>query len=154
VPAFGRHSLVQRATLHLDLQRVLDRAIERFDFQIVEGFRGKTAQNIAFAKGNSNLPWPQSNHNKWPSYGADIVPWPIDWSDKSRNLERFVMLQGVVWSCAFDLKIEVRIGIDWNRNLDMRDEKGLHDYPHVELFRPRILTPAEFATYPSMPDIV
>lgn len=151
MPAFGPHSLVQRATLHVDLRKVLDRAILRMDFQIVEGFRGKTLQNIAWAKGNSKKPWPFSNHNKWPALSADVAPWPIDWSNNQKSLERFVYLKGILWSCAFDVEIRVRDGIDWNRNQDMRDEHGLHDFPHIELFVPRELTAVELHDYPAMP---
>ena len=56
----------------------------------------------------------------------------IDWSDRRGAIERFVFMQGVVWACAERLGIPVRLGLDWNRNLDMRDET-FRDYPHVEL---------------------
>lgn len=134
MPKFSQASLAQRATLHHDLQRILDLAITRIDFVIVEGHRGEAAQNKAWAIGASKLQWPNGNHNKFPSTAADCAPYPIDWSDKQRALERFVFMQGVFYSCACELGIKVRLGIDWNRNNDMRDEIGLHDYPHIELY--------------------
>lgn len=134
MPKFGAESERQLATCEPDLQRVLRAAIEVMDFTVVEGHRGEAAQNAAYAKGASKLPWPLGNHNSLPSKAADIAPYPVDWSDEKKALERFVFLQGIVWACATRLGIQVRLGIDWNRNLDMRDEKGLHDYPHVELF--------------------
>lgn len=136
MPAFGAESLRQLSTCDPRLQAVLNEAVKYFDFTIVEGHRGEAAQNAAFAKGASKLPWPKGNHNHLPSRAADIAPYPIDWSDKSKALERFVFMQGVVWACAQRLGVPVRLGIDWNRNLDMRDEGSFRDYPHVELYEP------------------
>lgn len=132
--SFGAASEAQLATCHPDLVKVLREAIKYTNFSVVEGFRGEAAQNAAYAKGFSKLPWPLGNHNHNPSTAADIAPFPVDWSEKERSLERFVYLQGIVWACAGQLGIKIRQGIDWNRNQDMRDEHGLHDYPHVELY--------------------
>lgn len=134
MPIFSQASLKQLATCDKRLQKILNLAITRFDFVVVEGFRNKAAQDKAYATGASKLRWPYGNHNKNPSLAADCAPYPIDWSDKQRALERFVFMQGIFYSCACELGIPVRLGIDWNRNGDMRDEVGLHDYPHIELF--------------------
>lgn len=134
MPKFSKQSQEQLDTCHPLLQKLLKLAITRIDFVVVEGFRNKAKQDAAFAKGASKLRWPYGNHNKNPSIAADIAPYPIDWSDKQKSLERFVYLQGVIYSCACELGIPIRQGIDWNRNQDMRDEYGLHDYPHVELY--------------------
>lgn len=136
MPKFGSASQKQLATCHPDLQRVLNEAIQIVDFVVVEGHRGKEAQNAAFAKGLSKLPYPKGNHNALPSRAADIAPWPVDWSDNRKALERFVFMQGIVWACAHKLGIAIRWGGDWNRNLDMRDEGAFRDYPHVELYGP------------------
>lgn len=116
--------------------KIAREAILIFDFAVVEGFRGKVAQNAAFAKGASKLPWPLGNHNKSPSTAMDCAPFPVDWSDQSKAIERFVFMQGIFFAVSKKLGIPIRQGIDWNRNLDMRDERGLHDYPHIELFLP------------------
>lgn len=132
MPKFGTASLKQRATLHPRLQLVLDEAIKYFDFAIIEGHRGKAAQNAAYAKKLSQLPWPLGNHNSLPSRAADIAPFPVDWSEKEKPHLRFAFMMGVVWACAKTLGVKVRFGMDWNRNLDPRDENFL-DLPHVEL---------------------
>lgn len=132
MPTFGSASEAQLQTCHPHLQKVLREAIKYFDFSVVEGHRGKEAQNAAYAKGLSKVRWPNGNHNKSPSLAADIAPYPIDWSDKRGAIERFVFMQGVVWACAERLGIKIRLGLDWNRNLDMRDET-FRDYPHVEV---------------------
>ena len=129
---FSAASLKQRATLHPRLQLVFDEAIKYYDFAIIEGFRGKTLQNKAFATGKSKLPWPLGSHNKTPSKAADLAPFPIDWSDRSQALVRFGILAGVIKTCAERLKVRIRWGGDWNRNWDPRDETFL-DWGHFEL---------------------
>lgn len=139
MPKFGTASEAQLATIHPKLVQLLRLAIVRFDFSVIQGLRGKLAQEQAFALGNSREHWPNSKHNgRAPnynvSYAADCMPYPVDWSDRERNIERTVFMQGIFWSCSLELDIPIRQGIDWNRNQDMRDEPGLHDYPHIELY--------------------
>lgn len=132
MPSFGSASRAQLETCHPRLQRVLTEAIKYFDFTVVEGHRGKEAQNAAYAKGLSKLPWPLGNHNATPSNAADIAPYPVDWKEGEKPHLRFAFMMGVVWVCANQLGIKVRFGMDWNRNLDPRDETFI-DMPHVEL---------------------
>lgn len=132
MPKFSQASKAQVATCHPRLQLVLNAAIADFDFTVVEGHRGKEAQNKAFATGASQLPWPKGNHNALPSRAADLAPYPVDWSDKEKPHLRFAFMMGVVWAHAKRLGVKVRFGMDWNRNLDMRDENFL-DFGHVEL---------------------
>ena len=128
---FGKASLMHRATLHPKLQQVLDEAIKHVDFTIVEGFRGKDAQDAAFQAGLSKLPWPQGNHNAYPSRAADIAPWPVDWKEGERPHLRFAFLMGVVYACSKQLGIRLRFGMDWNQNFIV--DEGFVDLPHVEL---------------------
>ena len=132
MPTFGKSSEKQLATCHPELQRLLREAIKYIDFTVTEGFRGKEAQNAAYAKGFSQKKWPDGNHNKNPSLAADIAPYPVDWSDKTRSVARFAMVQGCILTCAKDLGIKVRLGIDFNGNGDIRDD-GFWDPPHVEI---------------------
>lgn len=135
MPRFGKESERQLKTCDARLQRVLREAIKYFDFVVVEGHRGKEAQNRAFAKGLSKVKWPNGNHNATPSRAADLAPYPIDWSDGTKPHLRFALMMGVVLVCANQLGVKVRFGMDWNRNLDPRDESFL-DLPHVELDEP------------------
>ena len=132
MPVFGTESKKQLATCHPRLRAVLEEAIKYTDFSIIEGHRGKVAQNTAYAKGLSKVKWPNGNHNSLPSKAADCAPYPIDWSDKTTALARFAFMSGVIFVSAKQLGVKVRFGWDWNRNLDPRDESFL-DWPHVEL---------------------
>jgi peptidoglycan L-alanyl-D-glutamate endopeptidase CwlK len=133
MPQFSKASLDQLATCHTDLQRLAHEMIRIFDFKVVEGHRNKTQQDEAVAAGNSKTAWPNSKHNSIPSLAFDLYPFPVDFSDSSKNLERFVYMHGIAESCAHQLGITIRHGIDWNQNQDMRDEKAFRDYPHIEL---------------------
>jgi peptidoglycan LD-endopeptidase CwlK len=132
MPKFGKESLIQLSTCDLRIQKVMTEAIKEFDFTVLEGHRGKEAQNAAYAKGNSKLRWPHGNHNSNPSRAVDIAPYPIDWSNKLAAQLRFAYLAGHVMSIARRLDIPLRWGGDWNRNQDPRDETFL-DLPHFEL---------------------
>lgn len=132
MPVFGSASRAQLATCHPRLQLVLNEAIKDFDFVVVEGHRDKEAQNKAYAKGLSQLPWPKGNHNATPSRAADLAPFPVDWAEGEKRHLRFAFMMGVVHAAARRLGVRVRFGMDWNRNLDMRDESFI-DMPHVEL---------------------
>lgn len=134
MPKFSRASEAQLATCHPDLQAVLRKAIEYVDFTVLEGHRGKEAQNAAFAKGLSKVRWPNGNHNKLPSEAADVAPYPVDWRDKTTSIARFAFISGAIYVAAQQLGIKIRFGWDWNRNLDPRDETFM-DWPHVELDR-------------------
>ena len=135
MPTFGQASEAQLATCDPRLQAVLREAIKHFDFTVIEGHRGKEAQEAAFAKGATQLHYPFGNHNAIPSRAADIMPYPIDWSDNTKAIARVAFMMGVVKVCADQLGVKVRFGMDWNRNLDPRDESFL-DWDHVELDEP------------------
>ena len=133
MPNFSQASLDQLKTCHQKLQLIANAAIKIFDFKVVEGFRDQADQHAAFLAGNSKLDWPNGNHNQNPSRAMDCYPWPVDFSDHPKNLERFVYMQGVFLATANSLGIKIRQGIDWNQNQDMRDEGSFRDYPHIEL---------------------
>lgn len=132
MPKFGSASEVQLATVDQRLVRVCREAIKYLDFTVIEGHRGKEAQNRAFAKGASKLPWPKGNHNAFPSRAVDLAPFPVDWSEGQLPHARFALLAGVMLTVSRQLGIPIRWGVDWNRNWDPRDESFL-DWGHFEL---------------------
>ncbi|KKK84706.1 hypothetical protein LCGC14_2780630 [marine sediment metagenome] len=121
--SFGRVSRKRLATCHSDLQLVMNKAIEIYDFTILCGNRDETAQNKAFDEGASKLQYPDSKHNSLPSTAVDIAPWPIDWLD----IDEFFYLAGIVMTVASQLNIELQ----WGGRF-----KSLKDCPHFELVNP------------------
>lgn len=130
MPKFGKRSLARRATVHEDLQAILDAVIPHFDFTILTGHRDKEAQNEAYATGHSGKQWPDSKHNTKPSIAVDIAPWPINWKDR----ERFTYLAGHMKQAAEMLGFELRWGGDWDRDTEVSDN-SFDDLVHFELVR-------------------
>jgi peptidoglycan L-alanyl-D-glutamate endopeptidase CwlK len=127
--SFGYGSLKQLDTIHPDLRKVLEEAIKTFDFTVICGHRGEAEQNRAVAEGKSQLKWPNSKHNSYPSRAADCAPYPIDWSEKEKA--RFLVMAGHIEAAAIRLGIKVRFGWDFNQN-HLNDD-NFKDLPHVEL---------------------
>lgn len=117
---FGKRSLENLSTCHPDLQKVLHRAIKKFDFSVIEGHRTKAKQEEYFQKGTSRRRWPNSKHNTKPSLAVDVVPWPIDWND----IERFKQMAEVILKAAKEEGVELTWGGNW---------KTFKDYPHFQL---------------------
>lgn len=132
MPSFSKASLAQLKTCHPDLQRVMAKVVETFDFTVLEGYRDRAAQEAAFAKGLSQKHFPYGEHNQKPSHAVDIAPYPIDWRDEPKAIQRFVYLAGFVMCTALELGVSLRWGGDWNENFDTRDEQ-FRDYGHFEI---------------------
>ena len=81
MPKFGKTSKERLALLDKDLRRVLEDAIQYYDFSVVCTYRGKEDQTAAYEEGRSQLEWPNSKHNKLPSLAVDIIPYPSGYSD-------------------------------------------------------------------------
>lgn len=131
MPKFGSRSTRILNTCHPDIILVAHRVIPKFDFSVLSGQRGQHEQNQLFNDGFSKTPYPQSKHNKVPSWGIDIAPYPIDWD----NIRRFVYLAGHWMQAAYDLAIGMRWGGDWGRsNLVVKPSgKVLRDWGHFEI---------------------
>jgi len=133
MPKFGKKSLERLDTCHKDIQTLMFWVIKTWDCTILEGHRGRQAQDKAVADGRSKTPWPKSLHNRFPSWAVDVAPYPIDWE----NRERFAMFVGFVLATALELKEQGKIkasfrsGMDWNKNGDPKDDGW--DAPHIEI---------------------
>lgn len=117
---FGKRSKQKLKTCDQRLQIILNKAIQIYDFSVLEGYRDKDTQNRYYKKGTSKLKYPKSKHNKIPSRAVDIAPWPIKWSD----LKRFRELVGIIKGIAHIYGIKITCGADWTK---------FRDYPHFQL---------------------
>jgi len=117
---FSKKSKEKLETCHVDLQRLFNEVVKTHDCTIIEGHRGKEAQNKAFKEGFSKVKWPNGNHNKLPSLAVDVMPYPIDWKD----LDRIKKFATFVMAKAESMGIKVTWGGNW---------KTLVDMPHWEL---------------------
>lgn len=150
MPRFGRVSLANRAELHPDLAKILDIAILKHDFSIVDGARTYAEQAKNVAKGVSktmnsrHLP----NSEGWAE-AADLLPYPFEgWGAVQKGLDaakradstlavvRFARLMGFVEGVAHAHGVVVRLGIDWDSD-SLVGEHSFLDFPHVELVSAR-----------------
>lgn len=136
MPKFGKGSLDKVATCHPDIQRVLNKAIKKYDFTVIYGYRSPEEQLALFKQGRelvkgkyvvvgktvTNLDGytKKSRHNSNPSEAVDVAPYPIDWN----NINKFKEMAIVIKEAAKEEGVDLVWGGDW---------KSFKDYPHFEL---------------------
>lgn len=125
---FSEQSKQKLESCHPELQRLFREVIKHYDCTVICGHRNQADQEEAFRTGTSTLRYPSSKHNSIPSLAVDVVPFPIDWKD----MKRFYHFVGFVRGLASQMGINVRSGLDWNGNMNFKDE-NFHDAPHFEL---------------------
>lgn len=119
-----------------DLVTFITEISKEIAFRVKEGHRGEKEQNAAYERGTSKLKFPNSKHNSIPSKAVDIEPIPIH-SDPKKSMYQFYFMIGYLTATAKYMyesgKItkQLRFGTDWNKNLDVTDEK-FTDLFHIE----------------------
>lgn len=117
---FTEKSAKRLALAHPDLQRLMNAAREKIEFEILDSQRGKLKQEEAFNTGHSKAHFGQSAHNWSPALALDIIPIPLDWED----IDSFVALSKVILPLAKEMGIPISWGGHWQK---------LKDMPHYEL---------------------
>lgn len=132
MPAFGKASSKNLATAHLNLQWLFKEVVKHFDCAIICGYRNQADQDKAVDQGYSKNPWPASKHNAYPSLAVDVMPYPVDWSNDPKNIERITLFAGFVLGVASQMGIKIRWGGDWNMDTQVKDNV-FDDFGHYEL---------------------
>ena len=130
MPKFGKRSKKNLAQCEGQLQDLFNEVIRYFDCSVICGHRNEHDQNEAFHSGRSKIKWPNGTHNSKPSYGVDVLPYPIEWN----NTDRMYMFVGFVRGIASSMNIKIRCGADWDGDFNTKDQ-SFHDLPHFELIR-------------------
>ena len=134
MPSYSKSSLKKLETCHQDLQTIFNYVVKHFDNTIICGHRSEAEQNEAYEKGYSQVKYPNSKHNSFPSMAVDSVPYPIQWT----NLDRMKFYVGYVLGVARMLKDSGQIehelvsGLDWDGDTFLKDHT-FHDHPHFQL---------------------
>ena len=128
MPRFSTRSKSRLHTCDGRLIELFNKVVKEFDCTVIEGHRGKDAQNEAYNKGNSKLKFPNGKHNKSPSVAVDVAPYPIDWKDR----DRFHYFGGYVLGIAKSLGLNIRWGGDWDQDTQTKDNK-FDDLVHFEI---------------------
>lgn len=156
--SFGSKSESQLVTLHHDLRIIAQDAIELVDFSVFQGTRTPEEQIRNIIKGASktfdscHIPRDEDgnydpNGLSWAGdflpYQRGINPWPQD-SDsrkvREKKKHRFYYMQGIFYTIAHSHNIDIRQGIDWDKDGDFFDQT-FDDLPHMERAgkRPRLI---------------
>lgn len=151
---FGTSSTRQLETIHPDLRRVLERAIQLIDFSITEGRRTIDTQIVYLRRGVTRTidsrhiprdddgvyePNGLSEAADLTPYQPGVNPWPLAADtpeQRAKKVNRFYFMQGVLYAIAADENVDVRLGVDWDSDLDFFDQ-SFDDLGHIELRRER-----------------
>lgn len=137
MPVFSQRSLKARAELHPLLQTVVDAAILKVDFVLLDAQRGRAEQEKAFRGGFSKARFGESAHNYIPAIAFDLCPYPISWEPAlfrkiAETIGYYDIRQGDGRGLALELKIPLRWGADWDMDGLWNDE-NFRDWGHWEL---------------------
>lgn len=151
---FGRSSTAQLETLHPDLRRVLERAIGIYDFSVTEGRRSIDTQIVYLRRGvtktidSRHIPRDEDGAYEpdglaeaadLTPYQPGVNPWPLAGDPpetRQKKAARFYFMQGILYAIARDEGVDIRMGVDWDSDLDFFDQ-SFDDLGHIELRRPR-----------------
>src|SRR3990167_5543449 len=123
MPEFGKRRMAELAACHQDLRYLFEEVIKHVDCTVTCGYRGKADQNAAFAAGRSRKRWPNGNHNSIPSMAVDVYPYPIpDPKTDKRAYHKHYFFAGYVLATARQIGIPLRLGLDWDSDLDFNDQ--------------------------------
>ena len=131
---YNSKSLEKLSMAHQDLQTLFHKVIQYFDNTILCSVRTEEEQNIAFHNGVSKKKYPNSLHNQFPSLAIDVIPYPINWEDKSRCYYFGGFVKGIAAILKENgiIKHDIRWGGDWNNNTQVKDE-SFEDLVHFEI---------------------
>ncbi len=135
---WGNQSKAEKSTIHPDLNRVLDHALDTgiIDMTIVQGRRGHEEQNRYYNEGKSKVQWPNSKHNVLVptdlAKAVDVVPF-ISGKGKVWDKSNCLVMVGVLMSSAFQLGIKIRSGSNWDQDQEYVTDQDFQDLAHIEL---------------------
>ncbi len=125
--SYSKRSEENLVQCHQDLQVVFREVIKHRDCSIICGHRDEADQNAAFDRGHSQLKYPRSKHNKTPSLGIDVIPYPFSgWRDTVafKEFGNFVLGIATMLKSYGAIENELTWGGNW---------KTFRDLPHYQL---------------------
>jgi len=128
MPKFSKTSRENLSECDIRLQHIFETIIDIYDIKILCGHRGELEQEELYAAGKTKVHYPNSKHNASPSSAVDVVPYPVNWSDR----ERFYFLAGLVKGVAQSQDVSIRWGGDWDSDNDFNDN-SFDDLCHFEI---------------------
>jgi len=129
---YSKVSQTELSTCHPKLQEIFTVVDELgFECTIVEGHRGKEAQDFYFQSGKSKVQWPDGEHNATPSNAVDAAPY-IN-GKASWNKYHCIYFAGAVLAIAAMLSIKIRWGGNWDIDAEVVTDQDFQDLVHFEI---------------------
>ena len=117
MPSFGTKSKKNLTGVNPELIRVLNEAIKRVDFSVIEGIRSLERQQELFRAGKSQT----MNSKHLHGNAVDLIPYPFSgWA----NVDQFKDMALIILEVASQLGVGIRYGGNWT---------SFSDYPHFEI---------------------
>jgi peptidoglycan L-alanyl-D-glutamate endopeptidase CwlK len=137
MPHFGTQSRKNLDTCTPIVRAINNKAIKVYDYSVLCGYRGKIAQEAAFAAGKSRARWGKSEHNIFPSNAWDVAPYfaekpHIRWDRK----EEFIFLAGLLIGIGAELGFEIKWGGNWDQDQEILTDQSFDDLPHLVVVGP------------------
>lgn len=149
MPKYGKTSRDRLNSCNTRIQKIMNEVISRlpwfdpatritiYDCGIIEGHRGEARQNYLESTGQSEVTWPNSRHNAFPSNAVDALPYHADLRGKYAwgNWDEHEVFSRLVLSVAEELGYKLRWGGDWDRDgirVDRDSNEHFFDGPHFE----------------------
>tara|TARA_R110000824_G_scaffold360000_2_gene547676 strand:- start:1368 stop:1781 length:414 start_codon:yes stop_codon:yes gene_type:complete len=131
--AFSSRSLSKLNSCHSDLIVLMTAALADpecpSDMSVLEGFRDEDRQNQMVEEGKSQLSWPNSRHNSFPSMAVDVAPYVggISW-DWQYYYPLAAHIKDVWQRLLMDDKVSGQYDLEWGG-----DWASFKDGPHWQL---------------------
>ena len=146
MPTFSSKSQEKLATCHPDIGKIFDQVVWMRDCTIIEGHRSQERQDELHRLGKSQLRFPRSKHNSFPSEAVDVMEYfdtkpHLHWSDKDgmEDFAKFVIQTAEELYAQGAIEHLIRWGADWDMDgirVDKDPDESFFDGPHFELFKP------------------
>lgn len=130
-------SMEKAATCNDKIQDVINFVLEHVDVGVIYGHRGEETQNELYNQGASQLKFPESKHNAYPSNAVDLVIYVrgvgyIDEKVSRKYRSYYGFLAGLIYGYCSNKGYKCRWGGDWNTNGNFEDQK-FDDLMHFEI---------------------
>ena len=122
-------SLIKLEQLDIRLRQIVNKVRDKRDISIITGHRGEDEQALMVKLGRSQVAWPDSKHNKLPSFAVDVQPYPYVEDTLREDLS---YIAGLFIAYADIEDVHIRWGGDWDKDGETADNK-FDDLFHFEL---------------------
>lgn len=128
---WGARSKKVRGTLDPRLQLVVDELLKLVNVSLISGHRGQEEQDRLYEEGKTQVKYPNSKHNTYPSIAVDIQPYPYPINEEEL-WGALGFIAGLAICIGMKYNIELRWGGDWNQNGSLTDN-NFDDLFHLEI---------------------